>query len=168
MKRGRDAMIRAPDCLASHVCIPVSNPAVLVWGFQRSNIVSPFSMWLGDHVIGGLIELRLTPVYRRQFRAGPRTARSSHIEFLEMLTKRFLNRKKSWSAGYTIQLNPLTAKLFNLNFHSLEVVSRWRDPQLQVSENYSDLTKWRSTLFKSCWLMSHFILNIFKMWYLMC
>ena len=60
-------------------------------------------------------------------------------------------------------LNPSTAKLFNLNFHPLEVVSRWRDPQLQVSENYSDLTKWRSTLFKSCWLMSHFIFNIFKM-----
>ena len=38
-------------------------------------------------------------------------------------------------------INPLTAKLFNLNFHSLEVVSRWRDPQLQVSENYSDLAK---------------------------
>ena len=37
--------------------------------------------------------------------------------------------------------NPLTAKLFNLNFHPLEVVSRWRDPQLQVSENYSYLTK---------------------------
>ena len=53
--------------------------------------------------------------------------------------------------------NPLTAKLFNLNFHSLEVVCRWRDPQLQVSENYSDLTKWRSTVFKYCWLMSHFI-----------
>ena len=51
-------------------------------------------------------------------------------------------------------INPLTAKLFNLNFHPLEVVSRWRDPQLQVSENYSDLTKWRSTLFKSFWLMS--------------
>ena len=32
-------------------------------------------------------------------------------------------------------LNPLTAKLFNLNFHPLEVVSRWRDSQLQVSEN---------------------------------
>ena len=44
-------------------------------------------------------------------------------------------------------LNPLTAKLFNLNFHPLEAVSRWRDPQLQVSEKYSDLTKWRSTLF---------------------
>ena len=27
-------------------------------------------------------------------------------------------------------VNPLTAKLFNLNFHPLEVVSRWRDPQL--------------------------------------
>ena len=64
--------------------------------------------------------------------------------------------------------NPLTAKLFNLNFHQPEVVSRWRDPQLQVSENYSDLTNWRLTLFKSCRLMSHFIFNIFKRWYLMC
>ena len=36
--------------------------------------------------------------------------------------------------------NPLPAKLFNLNFHPLEVVLRWRDPQLQVSDNYSDLT----------------------------
>ena len=62
--------------------------------------------------------------------------------------------------------NPLTAKSFNLNFHPLEVVSRWRDPQLQVSENSSDLTKWRSPLFKSCWLMSYFIFSIFKMWYL--
>ena len=32
-------------------------------------------------------------------------------------------------------VNPLAAKLFNLNFHPLEVVSRWRDPQFQVSEN---------------------------------
>ena len=32
--------------------------------------------------------------------------------------------------------NPLTAKLFNLNFHPLEVVSRCRDSQLQVIENY--------------------------------
>ena len=63
---------------------------------------------------------------------------------------------------------PLTAKLFNLNFHPLEIVSRWRDPQLQVSENYSDLTKWRSTVFKYCWLMSYFIFNMFERWYLMC
>ena len=47
-------------------------------------------------------------------------------------------------------------------------MSRWRDPQLQVSENYSDLTKWRSTNFKSCWLMSLFIFNMFKSWYVMC
>ena len=33
-----------------------------------------------------------------------------------------------------------TAKLNNLNFHLLEVVSRFnRDPQLQVGENYSYL-----------------------------
>ena len=37
-----------------------------------------------------------------------------------------------------VRINPLTAKLFNLNFHPLEVVPRWRDPQqhVQVSENY--------------------------------
>ena len=28
------------------------------------------------------------------------------------------------------------------NFHPLEVVSRLSDPQLQMSENYSDVTKW--------------------------
>ena len=67
-----------------------------------------------------------------------------------------------------VRVNPLTAKLFNLNFHPLEVVSRWRDPQLQVSENYSELTKRWSILFKSCWLMSHFVFTIFEMWYLMC
>ena len=39
------------------------------------------------------------------------------------------------------RVNPLAVKLFNLNFHPLEVVSRWRDPQRQVSENYSDLTE---------------------------
>ena len=37
--------------------------------------------------------------------------------------------------------NPLTTKVFNWNLHSLEVVSRWRDPQLQVGENYSYLPK---------------------------
>ena len=68
---------------------------------------------------------------------------------------------------YWCTINPFTAKLINLNLHPLEVVSRWRDPQLQVSENYSDLTKWRSTLFKSCWLMSHFLVNMFWKWYSM-
>ena len=33
----------------------------------------------------------------------------------------------------------ILTKLKNLNFHPLEVVSRYRDPQLQVGENYSYL-----------------------------
>ena len=49
---------------------------------------------------------------------------------------------------HTEIINPLTAKLFNLNFHPLELVSRWHDPQLQVSENFSDFAKYRATLFK--------------------
>ena len=39
----------------------------------------------------------------------------------------------------TIKKNSQIKKCFNCNFHSLEVVSRWRDLQLQVSKNYSDL-----------------------------
>ena len=31
-------------------------------------------------------------------------------------------------------INPLTSVLSNLNIHPLEVVSRYRDPQLQVGE----------------------------------
>ena len=49
-----------------------------------------------------------------------------------------------------ICVNPLTAKLFNWNVYPLEVVDRVSDPQLQVGENYSDLTKWRSTILKYC------------------
>ena len=87
-----------------------------------------------------------------------------------IFTKRIMTSHLLWCLfiAYKVVINPLTAKLFNWNFHSLEVVSRWRDPQLQVSENYTDLTKWRSTVFKYCWLMSHFIFNMFKRWYLMC
>ena len=38
---------------------------------------------------------------------------------------------------YNQIINPCPAKLIYLNFHPLEVVSRYRDPQLQVAENYS-------------------------------
>ena len=38
-----------------------------------------------------------------------------------------------------VQINPYPAQLIYLNFHLLEVVSRYRDPQLQVGENYSYL-----------------------------
>ena len=36
----------------------------------------------------------------------------------------------------TMHIKPLGDKLNNLNFYPLKVVSRYRDPQLQVSENY--------------------------------
>ena len=73
-----------------------------------------------------------------------------------------------WLALYSkIVYYPLTAKLFDLHFHPLEVVSRWRDPQLQVSENNSNLTTWRSTNLKYCWIISLFIFNWFKNWYVM-
>ena len=36
-------------------------------------------------------------------------------------------------------INPYPAKVIYLNFHPLEIVSRYRDPQLQVGENYSYL-----------------------------
>ena len=39
-------------------------------------------------------------------------------------------KKKTLLFGLYLRFNPLTAKLFNLNFHPLEIVSRWRDPQL--------------------------------------
>ena len=51
---------------------------------------------------------------------------------------------------YIFWVTPLTAKLFNWNFHQLKVVFCWRDPQLQV-------TKCRSVIFKTCWLMSRFV-----------
>ena len=42
--------------------------------------------------------------------------------------------------------NLYPAKLNNLNFQPLEVVSRYRDPQLQVAENYWYLFIWHQTL----------------------
>ena len=48
-------------------------------------------------------------------------------------------------------INPHSAKLIYSNFQPLEVVSRYRDPQLQVAENYSHLylqiLMFRHTLF---------------------
>ena len=55
--------------------------------------------------------------------------------------------------------NPSTAKLNNLNFYSLEVVDRYRDPQLQASENYSYLYDLRSNICKSWCLNTHFFPN---------
>ena len=46
-------------------------------------------------------------------------------------------------------INLLTAKWFLFNFNPLEVVARWRNPQLQAGENNSDLTKFWSTILKT-------------------
>ena len=45
-------------------------------------------------------------------------------------------------------LNSYPAKLIYLNFHPLEVVSRYRDPQPQVVENYSYLLNLQILIFK--------------------
>ena len=45
-----------------------------------------------------------------------------------------VHRLRLWT-----NINPQSAKLNNLNFHPLKVVSRWRDPQLQVGEKKSFL-----------------------------
>ena len=47
----------------------------------------------------------------------------------------------------SLLIKALTAKLFNNMFYPLEVVYRWRGLQLQVSENYFDFTKWKSTIY---------------------
>ena len=80
----------------------------------------------------------------------------------------YINGSCEWQGPYVASslnwdaLNPSVAKLFNLIFHPLEVVSRWRHPQLQVSANYSDLTKRRFIFCKSCWLVSRFIFHMYK------
>ena len=59
------------------------------------------------------------------------------------------SRDTPWKIAFSLKVwitliaefNPLTDKLFNWNFYPLQVVSRWRDPQLQVSENYSRFDK---------------------------
>ena len=42
-------------------------------------------------------------------------------------------------------INPYPAKLIYFNFQPFEVVSRYRDPQLQVVENYSYLFNYTSS-----------------------
>ena len=59
--------------------------------------------------------------------------------------------------------NPYPAKFFYLNFHQLEVVSRYRDPQLQEGENYSYLFNLRPNIWKSFFLNTNFIPNTCNM-----
>ena len=56
-------------------------------------------------------------------------------------------------------LNPHPARLIYLNFEPLEVVSRYRDPQPPVVENYSYLFNLGTSILKSWCLDTHFIPN---------
>ena len=58
-----------------------------------------------------------------------------------------------------LNINPYPAKLIYLNFQSLEVVSRYCDPQLQVAENYWYLLNLSTNICKSWCLDTHFIPN---------
>ena len=60
-----------------------------------------------------------------------KTAALRHIESDNFKTIHFFGDK---TQPVSI-INPKSDKLNNLNFHPLEVVSRYRDPQLQVDEN---------------------------------
>ena len=62
-ERGKWRIGRAPDCHAIHACILGSNPAHPAWVIQRNILISPLSMWPGDHVNGGQVELK--QFYRR-------------------------------------------------------------------------------------------------------
>ena len=49
--------------------------------------------------------------------------------------------------------------LIHLNFQPLEVVSRYRDPQHQLVENYSYLFNLRPNVYKYCGVNGHYIPN---------
>ena len=61
-----------------------------------------------------------------------------------------------------LAINPQSDKLNNLIFHPLEVVSRYRDPQLQVGENYSHLFHLRPNICKFRLLNKHSVLRVNK------
>ena len=59
----------------------------------------------------------------------------------------------------TKNVNPYHAKVVYLNFYPLKVVSRYRDPQHQVAENYSYLLNLSTNTYKYWCLDAHFIPN---------
>ena len=56
--------------------------------------------------------------------------------------------------GERAAVNTYHAMLIYLNFQPLEVVSRYRDPQLQVAENYAYLLNLGTNICKS-WMFRH-------------
>ena len=64
------------------------------------------------------------------------------------------------AVGVNCCISPYPAWLIHLNFHPLEVVSRYRDPQLQVAENYY-LFNLSTNICKSSCLDTHFVPNYY-------
>ena len=58
-----------------------------------------------------------------------------------------------------LKVNHYPAKVIYLNIQPLEVVSRYRDPQPLVGENYVYLFNLRPNIYKSWCLNTKFILN---------
>ena len=72
----------------------------------------------------------------------------------------FKKNRKQLTINKHMFNNPYPAKLDYLNFHPLEVVSRYRGPPLQVAENYSYLFNLWFILCKSWCLNIYFVPNI--------
>ena len=65
---------------------------------------------------------------------------------MDRLSRASITRCKGLSP--TMHESVKTKKINNLNFHSSEVVSRYRDPQLQVGHNNSYLFNMRAKMCK--------------------
>ena len=62
-------------------------------------------------------------------------------------------------------VNPLTAKFNNLNCHPLEAISRYRDPQLLVGDNFSYLINLGPNICNSRCLSTHFVPSRPQCWF---
>ena len=130
-----------------------------VFLFSRPVLIG-LPVWTGGYVPG---QTDAMAFFERRWLCAWATSRYVVLSFSRRLVlggflEALLRRNGSCGCWVLVPFfNALAVKLFNWNFHRLKVVSRWRDPQLQVSENYSDLLKWSSTILKSCWLISDFI-----------
>ena len=99
----------------------------------------------------------VTSCFEIVFRAKPTISNKGIIVYLDRNNLNMLHNVTK-IALFT-NLNPYPAKINNLYFHPLLVVSRYSDPQLQVTENYSYFFNFSTNISKSCCLDTHFIHN---------
>ena len=86
----------------------------------------------------------------------------SNLKNVIFCRHRFLFITSSFSLTLSVLHCSLTLETLSclfLNFHPIEVVSRYRDPQLQVSENYPYLFNSSANILKSWCLNTHFVSN---------